>query len=429
MTIVPHLTTAQTGPLKELEAHILEHQVDIEQWLRGQWLETRAPFYGSVDLRNAGFKLAPVDTNLFPAGFNNLNDAFLPLCVQAAQTAIEHICPKARVMMIIPESHTRNLFYLENLKTLQHIMEQAGLMAIIGHIDTEAGKREFELPSGRQLVQHPVERHGDRLVVDGTDPCVVLLNNDLSDGRPALFDGLDPAQSITPPPAMGWSDRRKSSHFAHYQRVAREFSEIIDIDPWLIDPYFRRCGKIDFQKRAGEECLADNVADVLDIIRGKYQEYGIDQEPFVIAKADAGTYGMNIMTIRDASEIRDLNRKQRTKMARGKGGSAVSDVLVQEGVFTFETWGDGDAIAEPVVYMIDHSVVGGFYRVHTKRGVNENLNAPGMHFEPLAFADTCTLPDQAAAPDATPNRFYAYGVVARLALLAAAREINNLQQA
>jgi oxygen-independent coproporphyrinogen-3 oxidase len=26
-----------------------------------------------VDLRNAGFKLAPVDTNLFPAGFNNLN--------------------------------------------------------------------------------------------------------------------------------------------------------------------------------------------------------------------------------------------------------------------------------------------------------------------------------------------------------------------
>jgi glutamate--cysteine ligase len=306
-------------------------------------------------------------------------------------------------------------------------MEQAGLLAIVGHIDTDAGQRQFDLPSGRQLVQYPVQRQGDRLLVDGKDPCIVLLNNDLSDGRPALFDGLDKAQVITPSPAMGWSDRRKSSHFAHYQRVAREFSEIIDIDPWLIDPYFRRCGKIDFQKREGEECLADNVADVLDIIRGKYQEYGIEQEPFVIAKADAGTYGMNIMTIRDPAEIRDLNRKQRNKMARGKGGSAVSDVLVQEGVFTFETWGDGDAIAEPVVYMIDHSVVGGFYRVHTKRGVNENLNAPGMHFEPLAFADTCTLPDQEAAPDATPNRFYAYGVVARLALLAAAREIHSLQ--
>jgi glutamate--cysteine ligase len=48
-----------------------------------------ALLFGSVDLRNAGFKLAPVDTNLFPGGFNNLNPAFLPLCVQAAMSAIE----------------------------------------------------------------------------------------------------------------------------------------------------------------------------------------------------------------------------------------------------------------------------------------------------------------------------------------------------
>ena len=29
-----------------------------------QWQEHAVPFYASVDLRNAGFKLAPVDTNL-----------------------------------------------------------------------------------------------------------------------------------------------------------------------------------------------------------------------------------------------------------------------------------------------------------------------------------------------------------------------------
>jgi len=46
-----------------------------------------------------------------------------------------------------------------------------------------------------------------------------------------------------------------------------------------------------------------------------------------------------------------------------------------------------------------------------------------MHFEPLAFAEPCNTPDQNKAPDANPNRFYAYGVIARLALLAAAREI------
>ncbi|HBE91884.1 MAG TPA: glutamate--cysteine ligase [Gammaproteobacteria bacterium] len=429
MSAVPNLTTALTGPLQEIEAHFLSNQTEIEHWFRSQWMETQAPFYGSVDLRNAGFKLAPVDTNLFPAGFNNLNPAFMPLCVLAVQAAIEHLCPKAKRLIIIPESHTRNLFYLESLAAIREIIEKAGLQVRIGHIDPEADDRTVELPSGRTMLQEKLERRDNHLVIKDFESCIVLLNNDLSDDRPAILDGIDPDQAIAPPPAMGWSNRLKSDHFAHYKRVAAEFSEMVEIDPWLIDPHFRRCGKIDFKAREGEDCLADNVNDVLDFIRGKYREYGIDEEPFVIAKADSGTYGMNIMTVRDAAQIRELNRKQRNKMARGKGGSTVTDVLVQEGVFTFETWGDQNAIAEPVIYMIDHSVVGGFYRVHTKRGVNENLNAPGMHFEPLAFADSCTLPDQAAAPDAAPNRFYAYGVVARLALLAAAREIHSLTPA
>ena len=342
------------------------------------------------------------------------------------QAAIEHLCPTARRLIIVPESHTRNQFYLESLVTLQGIIEKAGLEVRIGHIDEEQQTRDLSLPSGRTMIQYPLQRADGRLHIEDFDPCIVLLNNDMSDGIPAILQDIDADQTITPVPAMGWSSRLKSDHFTHYQRITREFSEIIDIDPWLIDPYFRRCGKIDFQKRDGEECLADNVADVLATISKKYQEYGIKEEPFVIAKADAGTYGMNIMTIRDPSEIKTLNRKQRNKMARGKGGSSVTDVLVQEGVFTFETWGNNDAIAEPVVYMIDHSVVGGFYRVHTNRSINENLNAPGMHFEPLAFADTCTLPDKSADPDAEPNRFYTYGVISRLATLAAAREINTL---
>ena len=77
--MVPHLTTALKGPLLELEQRILNEQPTIERWLRTQWLEHTIPFYSSVDLRNSGFKLAPVDTNLFPGGFNNLNPVFWPL--------------------------------------------------------------------------------------------------------------------------------------------------------------------------------------------------------------------------------------------------------------------------------------------------------------------------------------------------------------
>ena len=159
------------------------------------------------------------------------------------------------------------------------------------------------------------------------------------------------------------------------------------------------------------------------MIREKYKEYGIEETPFVIVKADAGTYGMGVMTVKDASEVIGLNRKQRNKMSVIKEGMNVSQVIIQEGVHTHERVNDG--VAEPVVYMIDRFVVGGFYRVNAARGIDENLNAPGMHFEPLAFETSCSLPDQCQTPDAPPNRFYAYGVVARLAQLAASLELER----
>ena len=62
--MVPHLITALTGPTNELEQKILDSLPAIERWFRMEWLEHTPPFYTSVDLRNAGFKLAPVDTNL-----------------------------------------------------------------------------------------------------------------------------------------------------------------------------------------------------------------------------------------------------------------------------------------------------------------------------------------------------------------------------
>ncbi len=421
---VPHLTTALSGPLRHLESHLLKHQSEIETWLRGQWLQTPAPFYASVDLRNAGFKLAPVDTNLFPAGFNNLNEAFMPLCIQAMQSAMERICPDAAKIILVPENHTRNLFYLENIATLQNIIRKAGFEVRIGSLIPDLEENtQFMLPSGHKITLSPLKREGEKLTLTGFDPCIVLLNNDLSSGIPDEFRGLK--QKIVPPLDLSWATRLKSEHFAEYQTVAEEFANIVDIDPWLINPLSRNCGEINFMKREGEDCLRKNVTRLLDGIQAKYDEYEITEKPFVIAKADAGTYGMGIMTVHSADELLMLNRKQRTKMSSTKSGKSVSKVIMQEGIYTFEEWGDAQSAAEPVVYMIDHFVVGGFYRVHTDRGTNENLNAPGMHFQPLAFANVCNAPDANKAPDANPNRFYAYGVIARLALLAAAREYTQ----
>src|SRR6478609_3784069 len=395
--MVPHLTTSLTGPLQELE-----------RWFRTQWLEHEVPFYASVDLRNSGFKLAPVDTNLFPGGFNNLNPEFLPLCVHAAMSAVSRVCPDSRRFLLVPENHTRNLNYLQNVAVLRRILEGAGLTVRIGSLIPDlTAPTEVTTAAGEKLLLEPIQRRGNRVGVEGFDPCAVLLNNDLSAGIPAILRALE--QPVIPPLAAGWATRRKSHHFHSYDRVAEDFAKLLGLDPWLLNPAFSQCGKVNF---------------ALNEVREKYREYGITEPPFCIVKADAGTYGMGIMTVKSVDDVRNLNRKTRNKMSVIKEGQPVHEVIIQEGVYTFESV--QGAVAEPVVYRIDQFVVGGFYRVHTERGVDENLNSPGAKFAPLAFETNCHTPDCLGKPGDPPNRFYTYGVVARLANLAAAIEVEEL---
>lgn len=422
LTKVPHLITSLQGPLQQIEKHLLTHQIAIEHWLRDQLRLTSPPIYCSVDLRNSGFKLAPVDTNLFPAGFNNLNPDFIPLCIQAAQSAMEEICPDVKELLIIPEDHTRNVYYYENIAILKQIFCKAGYTVRIGSLLPDLrDANTVNLPSGRTITLEPVKRRNGRIELENFSPCMVLLNNDLSVGIPELLQDLD-HQIIMPPLAAGWFTRLKSTHFQHYEDVAREFGEQFDVDPWLLSPLFNYCGEINFMSKDGEERLVDQAEQLLVAIKEKYREYGIKEKPFLVVKADAGTYGMAVMMIQDPKELTQMNRKERSRMASIKGGKSVTQVLIQEGVYTFETWGEEQFVAEPVIYMIGRHVVGGFYRVHAQKGVNENLNAPGMNFQPLAFAAPCNNPDDVMGSCA--NRFYAYGVLGRLALLAAARELH-----
>ncbi len=421
--MVPHLITALTGPINELEQRILDSMPAIERWFRLEWMEHTPPFYSSVDIRNAGFKLAPVDTNLFPGGWNNLTNEMLPLAVQAAMAAIEKICPEARNLLIIPENHSRNTFYLANVAQLVRIFNMAGLNVRVGSISPEIKKTTtITLPHGETVTLEPVIRSKRRLGLKNFDPCTILLNNDLSAGPPGILEELY-EQYLLPPLHAGWSVRRKSRHFQSYEEVAKRFGKMLGIDPWLINPLFSRCEGVDFNQGTGMEELRSSVDATLAKVRRKYKEYGINEKPFVVVKADNGTYGMGIMTVRDVKELDGLNRKTKNKMAVIKDGQVVHDVIVQEGVLTQERV--HEAVAEPVVYMMDRYVVGGFYRMHAERGVDENLNIPGASFVPLAFEHSTHLPQPGARPGASaPNRFYMYGVIARLAMLAASYELE-----
>ena len=427
--MVPHLITALTGPINELEQRILDSTPAIERWFRLEWMEHTPPFYCAVDVRNAGFKLAPVDTNLFPDGWNNLTPEMLPLAVQAAMAAIEKICPEARNLLVVPDKNTQNAqlgsFYLANILQLKRIFHQAGLNVRFGSLDAAIKTpTTLKLSTGETILLEPLNRTDRRLGLKDFDPCTILLNNDLAAGIPGILEDVN-EQYLLPPLHASGSVRNKANHFKAYEEVAKRFGKLIGIDPWLINPMFMHCGQVDVATGEGFDNLKTQVDGLLMKIKRKYKEYGIHEKPFVLVKCNSGsgegTCGMGIMTVHDVKDLdawAAKNKSNKTQLA-----NPVMDIIIQEGVQTHERV--NAAVAEPVVYMMDRYVVGGFYRIHADRGIDENLNAPGASYVPLAFADGGRLPQPGEKPGASsPNRFYMYGVIARLAMLAASYELE-----
>ena len=326
---------------------------------------------------------------------------------------------------MVPESNPRNSFYLSSLLQLKRVFHQAGLNVRFGSLNADVkAPTTLTLPTGEAIVIEPLIRTDRRLGLKDFDPCTILLNNDLSAGIPGILEDLN-EQYLLPPLHASRSVRRMSGHFKAYEEIAKRFGKLLGIDPWLINPMFAQCGEVNLAEGVGMDCLSTNVDALLGKIRRKYKEYGINEKPFVVVKADNGIYGnqgMGFMTVRDVKDLEGLNRTSK-KGSAANDMPLVSELIIQEGVLTNERV--NDAVAEPVVYMMDRYVVGGFYRIHAERGVDENLNAPGASFVPLAFADSGRLPQSGEKPgSSSPNRFYMYGVIGRLAMLAASYELE-----
>jgi hypothetical protein len=271
--MVPHLITALTGPINELEQRVLDSMPAIERWFRLEWMEHTPPFYASVDVRNAGFKLAPVDTNLFPSGWHNLTPEMMPLAVQAAMAAIEKICPEARNLLMIPENGKPSSFYLESLAQLQRIFNMAGLNVRLGSIDPAVKKAtSYELQNGDTVTLEPVIRGKRRLGLKDFDPCTILLNNDLMAGVPGIVEEIF-EQYLLPPLHAGWPTRRMSSHYKAYEEVAKRLGKLMGVDPWLINPLFEKCEEVELERDKGLDCLSAQVDLVLTRVRRKYSAH------------------------------------------------------------------------------------------------------------------------------------------------------------
>lgn len=411
----------------ELVDRIFARQDALDAWFQEQCRRAPAPAYTSIDLRDSGFKVSPVDSNIFPAGFNNIcvDDWSLAASTFArVLTNLNRGVKPARVM-VVPENHTTNLFYFENLWALREILTLAGFEVVLGHLNPELapnlpkGCTSVKTASGRTIVLERAFREGallqtERVRFSETD--LVLLNNDLSNGVPPELAGLQ--QTLTPDPALGWHRRQKSEHLRHYTELATDFARIIEVDPWLLTTRFAAVDGLDFDNGVGLDRLAEATEKVLADIRGDYQARGIKKEPMVFVKHNSGTYGRSIMTARSGAELLAMNRREKNKMNVGKGGVQVASVVVMEGIPT--NLKEDDQTAEPVIYLAGSEPVGGFLRLNPNRDAEGNLNSPGAHFKTLCFANLFRSPNR---ENVILEKLY--GALGRLSTLANGRELDS----
>lgn len=392
-----------------------------------EWIRSRAPyefepFYASIDLRDAGFKLAPVDANLYPAGFNNICPDDLEHSPEIVKPLlIRHLGRVPKRIAILPENHTKNQFYIENLYELRQVFRRLGIQTEIGWFgeNHEKGQEPITLASasGRTLTAYPFWREENKLLFSPFEPEFILINNDFSSGFPKLLEGLE--QPVEPSPRMGWHTRKKSDFFLHYNRLALELANAAGIDPWHVQVATQLVDQVDFDENKGMDRIATAVDQTLEALRSEYSRRGIDEKPFVFVKNNAGTYGMGILKVESGKELLELNRRERNKMAVGKNHLEVHDVIVQEGIPT--RYHPDGVYSEPVIYLMGHDLFGGFLRQNPTKGKIDNLNSKGMIFQKLCIKDLRHGADRDLELELV------YGTIARLSSAAISLEIAKVE--
>jgi len=406
--------------LQDLNLKISQNKDKLDSWINNQIDKVFIPLYTSVDLRISNHKIVPVDTNVFPAGFNNLSEIFKKQASTLFKDYFHREYPNVNSILIVPELHTRNTFYWENISVLKSILENVGYRVEVGIISDHnlPDEMEFEAASGKSVKAYRATKIDNKVVTPNYTPDLLLINNDFSEKCPKTI--RDISQPVEPPVEIGWHTRKKSLHFEFYNKLATEVAEILGIDPWVISIETVSEQGVDFDSLEDREKAAQVVDSMLRRLKGEYEERGVKEEPYLFIKSNSGTYGMAVINVSSGNDVIGLNSEKRKRMRVSKGGNPVRDVVIQEGVPTSLKYGS-DTTAEPVFYLVDTQVAGGFLRLNKSRNEFENLNSRGMEF---AHIDPC---DKTALPkDVEILCSPALELISRIATIAAGYEIEKI---
>ncbi len=389
----------------------------IDDWFEEKFSAKKPLFYNSLDLRHSGFKIAPIDNNCFPAGSNNLNQNSQNLASKYAFEFLQKYYGNVKKVLLVPENHTRNIKYLENVLTLKSIIENNGKIEVcIGSlIEDLQDDLIIDLEGNQQIKLHKLIKNNGKIITKSNfEADLIISNNDFTNLPEDILSNIN--QEIIPSTDIGWHKRTKSKHFDIYRDLASELADLINIDVWLINAIHKNCQDINFKNKDNIDNLANLVDEVLTETKTKYQEYVIKEAPYCYVKADNGTYGMAVMTVTNADEIIQINKKQRNKMNMVKGNVVNHRVIIQEGVKTIDRV--NNIIAEPLIYLIGGKVAGHLSRLNDQRDENISLNATGMIFKDLDGV----LDKDLIIGGNKKDIFQIYNLIGRLSALAASHE-------
>ena len=382
---------------------ILSSKSKIRSWMKEKRQGLVFPFYSSVDIRDSGYKVVPVDANLFPAGFNNICDVDQEQLPPIANKYLNHYYKNLKKIILLTEEHTKNLYYWDNIFTLKEVLKNSCSQIVI----CVPGKKvtqplTLESANGQSIDLQLLHEH-----LPSVD--LIINNNDFSEDYE-----IPETAPINPSPKMGWRQRRKDWFFKEYNSLALEFSDLISIDPWHLTIKTEIFEPFNPDSPQTLSQLKNRLQIFLKDIKPFYDK--INETPYAFLKNNSGTYGLGVTFVGSPEEIDHWNYKTRKKMKASKGGGQFSQLILQEGIPTILQ--NAQESVEPAIYMIGSKLVGGFLRTHRKKGVRENLNSPGAVYKKLCMSD---LKVEIEGRDEEN----VYGWIAKLAVLALAFEMKK----
>ncbi len=406
------------GDIKSrIHKKLLDQSENLVSWYRQNLKKAYVPFYASFDIRDAGFKIGNVDGNVFPAGFNNICQLDRDQAPEIATDFLSRHYPKAKTLLLLAEDHLRNTHYWDNVIVVSEILIEAGYEVDVGVLSAVDDSMILESFRGQKILVHKVLSRDGRLFTHKRVPDLVITNNDFS----TAYDNVDfSGTTMNPLRELGWYQRKKHCYFKYYNDLVCEFAEFIEEDPWLFEVPTERLLKFDVTDQSSQETLALRVNEMIKKVKGKYEEYDLDEQPYVFVKNNSGTYGLGVVEVSGGDEIRNLNYKSKKKLKAAKGGGGISEVIIQEGIPSVLK--QEGAIAEPVLYMIGDELAGGFLRTHNKKNSHQSLNSPGAVYKRLCLSDLKVRAEGCVLENV-------YGWLAKIGFLAITREVSFYREA